>query len=176
MKVGVVGGALQGTEAVYLSKKAGIETVVLDRRNRAPAMTLADDSLNIDIIKEPRRAVRVFEDCDAVIPANENYETLVALVKLFENLEVPLMFDMEAYELSSSKVRSNQMMRKLDIPMPGDWPECGFPAVVKPSGQSGSTGVTKAFTKQQVEEGWTGSGKSVTTMWCRSSWKGRTSR
>lgn len=147
-----MGGALQGTEAVYLSRKAGIETVVLDRRRRAPAMSLADEAVNVDIIKEPRRAVRVFEDCDAVIPANENYETLTALVKQFENIDVPLMFDMESYDLSSSKVRSNEMMRKLNIPMPR-WPGCGFPAVVKPSGQSGSTGVVKATDQQQLEEG-----------------------
>ncbi|HEY3420286.1 MAG TPA: 3-methylornithine--L-lysine ligase PylC [Methanomassiliicoccales archaeon] len=153
MKVGVVGGALQGTEAIYLSKKAGIETVVIDRRKKAPAMSLADEAVNIDVIKEPRRAIRVFEDCDAVLPANENYETLTSLVKLFENLDVPLMFDMESYDVSSSKVRSNEMMRKLKVPMPGDWPECGFPVVVKPSGQSGSTGVTKAVTQQELEEG-----------------------
>lgn len=153
MKVGVVGGALQGTEAVYLSKKAGIKTVVLDRKKRAPAMTLADEAVNIDIIKEPGRAVKVFEDCDAVIPANENSDTLVRLVKMFEGLDVPLMFDMESYQLSCSKVRSNDMMRKLDIPMPGDWPGCEFPVVVKPSGQSGSAGVTKAMTQQQLEEG-----------------------
>jgi 3-methylornithine--L-lysine ligase len=153
MKVGIVGGALQGTEAAYLSKKAGIETAVLDRRKRAPAMSLVDEAWNIDIIKEPRRAVRIFEDCDAVIPANEDYETLTSLVKLFEGLEVPLMFDMESYDLSSSKVRSNDMMRRLNIPMPGEWPECGFPVVVKPSGQSGSTGVTKAVDRQLLEEG-----------------------
>jgi pyrrolysine biosynthesis protein PylC len=153
VKVGVVGGALQGTEAVYLSKKAGIETVVLDRRKKAPAMSLADEAVNIDIVKEPRRAVRVFEDCDAVLPANENYETLTALVKIFDDLDVPLMFDMESYDVSSSKVRSNEMMRELKIPMPGDWPDCGFPVVVKPSGQSGSVGVTKATTQQDLEEG-----------------------
>jgi pyrrolysine biosynthesis protein PylC len=149
----VVGGALQGTEAIYLSKKAGIETVVLDRRKAAPAMSLADEAVTIDIIKEPRRAVRVLGDCDAVLPANENYETLVALVRMFDGLDVPLMFDMESYEVSSSKVRSNQMMRKLKIPMPGDWPDCGFPVVVKPSGESGSIGVKKATTQQELEEG-----------------------
>ncbi len=153
MKVGIVGGALQGTEAVYLSKKAGMGTVVLDRRRNAPAMTLADDAVVIDVVKESQRAVKIFEDCDAVIPANENYETLRALVKTFAGLEVPLMFDMESYDLSSSKVRSNEMMRSLNIPMPLDWPECGLPVVVKPSGQSGSCGVTKALTLQQLEEG-----------------------
>lgn len=152
MKVGVVGGALQGTEAVYLSRKAGIETVVVDRRKRAPALSLADEAVIIDIIKEPNRAARIFGDCDAVLPANENYETLVNLVKIFEKLEVPLMFDMKSYEISSSKIRSNEMMRKLNIPMPGDWPGCGFPVVVKPSGQSGSAGVTKAITQQQLED------------------------
>jgi 3-methylornithine--L-lysine ligase len=153
MRIGIVGGALQGTEAVYLSKKGGIETVVLDKRRSAPAMTLADQAVVIDVVREPQRAIRVFEDCDAVIPANENYEALLALVKIFEGIEVPFMFDMESYDLSSSKVRSNEMMRALDIPMPLDWPESGFPVVVKPSGQSGSTGVAKAFTQQQMEEG-----------------------
>ena len=64
-------------------------------------MTLADQAIDIDVVREPQRAIRVFEDCDAVIPANENYEALLALVKIFEGIEVPLMFDMESYNLSS---------------------------------------------------------------------------
>lgn len=37
MRLCIVGGALQGMEAVFLASKAGYETVVIDRRPDAPA-------------------------------------------------------------------------------------------------------------------------------------------
>ena len=40
-RIAIVGGALQGMEAVLLSKAAGYETVVLDRKPGAPALLLA---------------------------------------------------------------------------------------------------------------------------------------
>lgn len=153
MKLGIVGGKLQGMEAAYLAKKAGYEVVVVDRHADAPALSLADKGAVIDTIKDERAAVKVFEDCDAVLPANEDLETLTRLVRLFDGLEVPLIFDMHAYRVSSSKVRSNELMTHLGVPMPSPWPECGFPVVVKPSGESGSTGVTCAHNLDEIRAG-----------------------
>ena len=36
MRLAIVGGALQGMEAAYLSKRAGYETVVIDRKIDCP--------------------------------------------------------------------------------------------------------------------------------------------
>lgn len=38
--MGIVGGKLQGMEAVYLARRAGIRTLVIDRREDAPAVSI----------------------------------------------------------------------------------------------------------------------------------------
>lgn len=152
MRLGIVGGVLQGMEAVYLAGKAGYETVVIDRWDKAPAMSLADEAIVLDVVKDQVGAKKVFSDCDAVIPANENLETLRDLDRMFRDLEVPLLFDMSAYELSSSKACSNKYLKELELPLPTPWPECGYPVVVKPSGQSGSVGVHRVTSDAELEK------------------------
>lgn len=151
MRICIVGGALQGMESVYLSKKAGYETVVMDRRKNAPAMSLCDVPVALDPLDMPKDAMRCFSDCDAVLPACENMDLLVALDRMTEFTEVPFMFDMDSYLISSSKNLSNDMMRTLGVPIPREWPECGYPAVVKPSSQSGSVGVTVVHSARDAD-------------------------
>lgn len=153
MRLCIVGGVLQGMEAAYLAKKAGYETVVIDRWKDAPALCLADDGIIMDVIKERDRAIKLFSECDAVLPANENMETLRALNIICDEAQTPFLFDLKAYELSSSKVLSNDFMRELGVPLPAAWPECGFPVVVKPSGQSGSVGVSRANDQDEMAAG-----------------------
>lgn len=150
MKIGIVGGALQGMEAVYLSKKAGFDTLVLDRRPNAPALSLSDEGECIDVVKDPHKAGELLCGCDAVIPACEELDALVQLDKMMRDAEIPLLFDIKAYELSSSKKASNEMMERLDIPIPKPWPDCGFPAIVKPSSQSGSIGVSSVNNETEM--------------------------
>lgn len=153
MKLGIVGGALQGMEAVYLAHHAGYETLVLDRRKDAPAASMSDAFLNLDPAKDPKAAKKALEDCDAVIPACENVGLLEALCGILSGSETDLLFDMDAYRISSSKESSNRMMSEMGIPIPLDWPACGYPAVVKPSSQSGSVGVTIARSEKEVRDG-----------------------
>ena len=54
---------------------------------------------------------------------------------------MPLLFDLDAYHVSASKLSSRRLFAELGVPRPADWPACGFPAVVKPSTASGSEGV-----------------------------------
>ena len=82
------------------------------------------------------------DGCDFVIPACESRRTLDALVSTVEDGR--LLFDPRAYAVTSSKLKSNRLMASLDVPMPLSWPECGYPAIVKPSSLSGSVGVTLA--------------------------------
>ena len=55
---------------------------------------------------------------------------------------VPLLFDLDAYRVSASKLASQRLFAELDVPRPLPWPACGFPAVVKPDSASGSEGVS----------------------------------
>lgn len=149
MKIAIVGGALQGTEAVLLSKRAGIDMVVLDRKPHVPAATLTDEFILCDVTKDPAKAKKVFSDCDVVIPACEELDALRVLDKIVPETGKPLLFDMHSYEISCSKERSNEIMAKVGVPLPKPWPECGFPIIVKPSCQSGSVGVSEVENEEE---------------------------
>ncbi|MDN5356932.1 MAG: 3-methylornithine--L-lysine ligase PylC [Candidatus Methanomethylophilaceae archaeon] len=153
MRLAIVGGALQGMEAVYLSKRAGYETILIDRKKHAPALSLADEACVMDPIKDPDLAMRIFSDCDAVIPACEELDLLKLLDSKLKGTGIPLLFDMRSYEISCSKERSNILMDKAGVPLPRPWPECGFPVIVKPSCQSGSVGVTAARNEEERQAG-----------------------
>ncbi len=152
-RLAIIGGKLQGMEAAYLAKKAGIKTMVVDRKASAPALALADEAVVLDVVRERDKAIHALADCDAILPANEDLETLSALTAMQSDSDVPLIFDLNAYSISSSKTRSNDFMHKSCVPLPRPWPECGFPVVVKPSEASGSHGVTRAVNTEQLLAG-----------------------
>jgi pyrrolysine biosynthesis protein PylC len=149
-RIAIVGGALQGMEAVLLSKAAGYETVVLDRKPSAPALSLCDEPVVLDPTKDPAGAAKAFSGCDAVIPACEEMDLLKTLDSM--KMDVPLLFDLASYRISSSKNCSNEIMASVGVPLPKPWPECGFPAIVKPSSQSGSIGVAVANDDSDVKK------------------------
>jgi len=141
MRLLVVGGKLQGTEAVYLAAKAGWETVLVDRREAPPAAGLADRHVVADIVADETSAKALVTACDAVLPACEELATLEWLAERVPAWGVPLLFDLDAYRVSASKLASQRLFAELDVPRPLPWPSCGFPAVVKPDSASGSEGV-----------------------------------
>jgi pyrrolysine biosynthesis protein PylC len=138
----VVGGKLQGTEAVYLAAKAGWQTVLVDRREAPPASGIADAHVVTDVTADETRTRSLVTACDVVLPACEDEETLAWLAERVPAWGVPLLFDLDAYRVTASKLASRRLFAELGVPRPGDWPSCGLPAVVKPSSASGSEGVT----------------------------------
>lgn len=141
MRLAVVGGKLQGIEAVYLAAKAGYETVLIDRREAPPAAGLAHTHVVMDVTADEARSRAVLSACDAVLPACEDHATLAWLDGHVPRWGVPLLFDLDSYVVTSSKLASNELFARLDVPRPRPWPGCGFPVVVKPSAASGSEGV-----------------------------------
>lgn len=147
----MIGGKLQGVEVTYLAKCAGYTVGVFDKRQDAQAFGLSDKEHVIDILKESERAEDILKEYDVIIPAMENVEVLDMVLAIGRHLEVPVLFDRDAYEISSSKQVSNQLFQKLQLPMPGTYPDCGYPVILKPNDQSGSTGVKMAFSKEEAE-------------------------
>ena len=141
MRLAIVGGKLQGTEAAYLAGEAGYEVVLIDRRAGRPASGLAAETHVFDVTADPVRTRELLLGCDAVLPACEDEATLEFLSSFAPGLGVPLLFDFDAYLVTQSKIASNELFARLDVPRPRPWPACGLPAVVKPSVGSGSTGV-----------------------------------
>jgi pyrrolysine biosynthesis protein PylC len=152
MRLAVVGGKLQGTEACYLGLKAGFETVLIDRRPDPPAAGLAAESHALDIAVDDALAREILVSCDAVLPACEDDDTLAWLARAVPELGVPLLFDPAAYAVASSKTASNRLIADLGVPAPRPWPACGLPVVVKPSTASGSEEVHVARSEEELAE------------------------
>ncbi len=144
----VVGGKLQGTEAAYLGLKAGYHVVLVDRRPGVPASGLAAETHVFDVCEDEARTRQLFMGCDAVLPACEDDDTLVWLAGHAAAWGVPLLFDLPAFSVSSSKLRSNRLFDHLGVARPAPWPSCGFPIIVKPSGSSGSDGSAASCTDE----------------------------
>jgi len=152
MRLAIFGGRLQGIEATYLSSKAGYETVLADIDRNAPAKGLADEFLQFDILKNIGQTREVIRKADAVLPANENKQSLALLEGICNELGVPFMQDNAAFWVTSDKLRSHEFFVKSNIPTPNLWPKCGFPVIVKPSTGSGSESVHQANNALQLEK------------------------
>ncbi|MCP4151508.1 MAG: 3-methylornithine--L-lysine ligase PylC [bacterium] len=151
MLVAVVGGKLQGLEATYLCQKAGWEVLLIDKVADTPASALCDYFVLADILTENPFKGRE-KEIGLVVPALENEDVLGVLEGMCYALELPLVFDAEAYAISSSKQESDRLFARLGVPAPQPWPGCGFPVVAKPSGGSGSEGVRIFYTMEQLKK------------------------
>jgi pyrrolysine biosynthesis protein PylC len=150
MKLAVVGGGLQGVEAAYLAYKAGWEVLLLDKEPAPPAFGLCDRFVQMDVTVM-QGLESVLRHVDLVVPALENRAALEGLVEWSCSAAIPLVFDMGAYRVSSSKLESDRLFARMGVPVPLYWPECGFPVIAKPSGGSGSEKVQLFHNSQQLE-------------------------
>jgi pyrrolysine biosynthesis protein PylC len=151
MRLVVVGGSLQGVEATYLAHKAGWEVLLIDKKTQVPASKLCDTFIQLDVT-QMEELVPVLKNADIIIPATENPQALNSLVRWNRKGEIPLIFDADAYAISSSKLKSNQLFASIGIPMPLSWPGCGFPIIAKPVDGSGSKGVHLFRHHKQLEK------------------------
>lgn len=150
MRIAVIGGKLQGLEAVYLAGKAGWEVVLIDKDRNVPAAELAHYFHCIDAASK-ENLIPALDSCDFIIPAIEDKDVFNVLLELSSLLKIPVALDMAAYEISSSKSISDRLFQEINIPAPKPWPHSSFPLIVKPSGSSGSEGVLKIDNKESFE-------------------------
>ena len=151
MKIAIIGGRLQGTEACYLARACGMESILIDIDPEVPAGGIADRFIPGDLINEDPAVIEAFREADIILPANENDELLKKIVELATRFDIPLAFDPEAYEITKSKRISDKLFKDNDIPCPKYFPDVKAPYVVKPSDGSGSTGVEKLETYEEAE-------------------------
>lgn len=150
MRAAVVGGTLQGVEAVYLAHKAGWEVLLIDKKPLVPASGLCDTFVQLDVTRT-EQLDSIFKDVDLVIPATENSHALNSLVQWSRGSDIPLAFDPVSYGISSSKRESDRLFAVIGVPAPLPWPGCGFPLIVKPVSGSGSEGVRLFHNRKQLE-------------------------
>jgi pyrrolysine biosynthesis protein PylC len=150
MRVAVVGGKLQGVEAVYLALQAGWQVLLIDRIPDVPARGLAHSFIQSDVTTNASDLSDIFKDMDLIIPALENDKALKSLKDLAKRRRFPLAFDDEAYAVTSSKQKSDSIFKELGLPAPQTWPDCSFPVIMKPSGLSGSQGIRKINSMEEM--------------------------
>ncbi|HMM05138.1 MAG TPA: 3-methylornithine--L-lysine ligase PylC [Clostridiales bacterium] len=150
-KVCVVGGRLQGVEALYLAAKAGMETVLIDKESSPLGKEICGRFLCKDVLQYNTDLVKVLEEADFVLPALENKEALTVLKYLSEHHDIRLIYDEHAYQICSSKQRSDAMMKAVGLPVPLHYPGGKAPFIVKPSGKSGSEGVRKIDCEEELK-------------------------
>ena len=152
MNICIIGGRLQGTEACYLAKACGMKSILIDIDPKVPAAGLADRFTEGDLVREDPAVIEAFRSADIILPANENDELLAKICELAERFDKPLAFDPEAYEITKSKIKSDRLFIENGIPCPKYYPDGRLPYVMKPSDGSGSTGVKKIRTEEELSE------------------------
>lgn len=148
----VVGGELQGIEALYLAKKAGYRTILIDKKDRPPALRLADEFYKIDVVKEGDAAKRVFAGVDAILPALEKVDVLLKLEKICKSMGLPFLQDNAAFMTTSDKLKAIECFDKWGIPHPNLYPHARYPLIIKPVFGSGGRGVRLVRNRVELEE------------------------
>lgn len=146
----IIGGKLQGFEVAYLAHKADMKVVLVDRREKPLILNAVDDFHCFDVIMEPDRLVAISENVDAMIPVNENMETIEFLKKIQDRLACPLLFDFDAYHISMDKKRSRDFFYSIDVPTPADNPTSP-PYFIKPPCESSSVGTSIIYDNKELE-------------------------
>jgi len=154
-KICLIGGKLQGVEAAYLAKKAGLYVILIDKNPSALAQNLCDEFHCFDITKksEKSRFIELSKKSDYMIPVNENEKTISFLksaVKEIIEADCKFLFDFDAYYISSDKTRSKNYFKKMNIPTPADKPD-EPPYFVKPPAESGSIGARILYSDDELK-------------------------
>lgn len=150
-KIVIVGGKLQGSEAAYLGKEAGIDIVLIDTDPDAPAQKLCSEFICGDVLSDDPRVVEALKNADMILPTMENDNVLKGLVEISEREGYVLAFDWDAYQISSSKKVSDKLFADNNLPCPRYYPDGKLPFIAKPEGESGSHGVQVLSSQQELD-------------------------
>ena len=71
MKILIIGGRLQGTEACYLARACGMKSILIDIDPAVPAGGLADEFVSGDLVSEDPQVIRAFKEADLILPAGK---------------------------------------------------------------------------------------------------------
>jgi 3-methylornithine--L-lysine ligase len=160
VRIAVVGGKLQGLEILYLAIRAGFTTLLLDKNSTLPARSLCDQ-FTLFNFSQPGCWPEEIGEIDLIYPALEDLETLELIVDWGQQINVPVVFDLDAYRVSSSKILSNTCFHELNLPQSRPWPDCDVPVIIKPDNASGSDGVLLVNDREDVERYLAGSANEV---------------
>lgn len=150
-RVVVVGGKLQGVEALYLAAKANLEAVLVDRNPAALGQNISSRFLSENVIQYRGQFRSIAQEAALILPALEDKGALDALNSFAHELSLPLVYDEKAYSVAMSKILSDQLFAKYALPAPRYYPDGRYPYITKPSNLSGSAHVRRIDTTEEME-------------------------
>jgi 3-methylornithine--L-lysine ligase len=151
LKIVVVGGKLQGIEAAYLARQAGWPVALIDKNPDVPALGLADEFYCLDVAGETPDLRSILKKAELIIPAFEDARALDLLKEAADKEGVPIAYDAPSYKISASKKSSDRLFADLGIPAPRPGPGGPLPLLAKPSNLSGSRGVRKILSREELD-------------------------
>ncbi|WP_338098888.1 3-methylornithine--L-lysine ligase PylC [Methanolapillus africanus] len=151
-RICLIGGKLQGVEAAYLSQKAGLHVILIDKNKDALAREFADEFHCFDVTADKKRFVEISQNADFMLPVNENQKTIDFLEAVQSEISpsCALLFDFGAYRISCDKNKSKNYFRSVNVPTPADRPT-EPPFFIKPPNESGSTNARIVRTEKELE-------------------------
>jgi 3-methylornithine--L-lysine ligase len=147
----LIGGKLQGFEAAYLAKKAGMHVLLVDKNPHALIRNYVDEFHCFDITEEPEKLFELTKRVDALIPVNENLECIEFLNSIKDKLACPILFDFAAYMISRDKRKSKEYFASIGVPTPKDTPS-EPPYFVKPPCESSSVGAKIIYDEKDLKD------------------------
>ena len=121
--------------------KAGYEVVLIDRRPACLPPVWPPRRHVFDVTEEEARARELMARATPCCRPARTTRRWPGWRAACPAWDVPLLFDLGAYGVTSSKLAPERLIRDWTCRRPLPWPACGLPAVVKPSSASGSEGV-----------------------------------
>ena len=177
MRLLIVGGKLQGTEAAYLAAKAGWDTVLVDRREAPPAAGVAHEHVQADITADEAVAKGLVTACDAVLPACEDEPTLAWLAERVPGVG-------RAAAVRPRRVPRQRVQAGVAAPLRGRW-TCRGRASGRPAGSPSWSSparpaAARAWSWRTTRKNWTPPAsrwsRPATRSSSRSTWPARRSR
>lgn len=149
IKIGIIGGKLQGLEASYLIKQEKYYLLIIDKNKNVHSKIFADKFVVFDIIKHKKKYIRIVNKLDYLLPVNENIKTLNFIRSNLHQLKCKVLFDFDSYNISRSKKDSKLLFKKLNISTPNDNPKKP-PYFIKPNDESGSNNARLVMNKEEL--------------------------
>ena len=140
IKIGIIGGKLQGFEVAYLAKIENYDITIIDKKKFVISKLFSNKFICFDITKHLKKYLDIVNKMDYIIPTNENTKTLKFIFKHKDKLKCKLIFDFNSYWKSRSKKISKEIFKLLGFKTPLESPK-NPPFIIKPIDQSGSIGV-----------------------------------
>lgn len=147
----LIGGKLQGFEAAYLSKKAGMHVLLVDKNPQVLIRNYVEEFYCFDITEEPEKLFELSKRVEALIPVNENLECIEFLNSIKDKLSCPILFDFAAYMISRDKRKSKEYFASIGVPTPKDTPS-EPPYFVKPPCESSSVGAKIIYDEKDLKD------------------------